>query len=478
MSKVAVQKQNNQRAYDALLFVLLIVFIAIKFNDLFLPYFWDELGVYAQAAVYQYKYGLSLLPASLPPDLSRGHPLLFFFLNGVALKFFGNSVVVAHSINLFVAVVLLVAIYAFTVKYYNRLTAFVSTVLLATQPVFLAQSALVLPEIMLSLFAFLALVFYFEKKYLAFAFFASLAILTKESAVILPCVVFAYSVFRRIIFKENNNAFRPFNLLLTVFPYLVFGGFLLLQKAQNGWYFFPYHINHVSLDVENAFTQFSDFFDAVFWQQGRYWWKNCMLLALPFAFVTNKFSRENARKSILVLFGIFILAFLAFSSLSFYMDRYVTALIIPASILTGVSVVAIFRNKILVLPVTLLLGFVAFQHFETNTFSYDFDMGYRRQINVLRQAIDYCYEISGTRRPVDGNFPAYFAVNFNEGGYLKNGDKGKFRRGTPEEPGYYILCNPGDLSNYNHNLYEGKLLKICKDGFAEAVVYELKPRDQ
>jgi hypothetical protein len=40
------------------------------------PYFWDELGVYSRAALYLYDHQISLLPNALPPELSRGYPLL------------------------------------------------------------------------------------------------------------------------------------------------------------------------------------------------------------------------------------------------------------------------------------------------------------------------------------------------------------------------------------------------------------------
>ena len=194
MTRFSISFSPNSKIYNWLFAVLLLLFIALKFNDLFLPYFWDELGVYAQCAVYQYHHGLSLMPVSVPAEYSRGHPLLLTFLNALMMKIFGTGVWVPHSFHLLISIALLIAVYSYTAKYFNRLTGLVSAVLLVTQPIFLSQSILLLPEVLLSLFLFLSLVTYFEKKYFLFGVFASLAVLTKESAVVLPCVVLAYSV--------------------------------------------------------------------------------------------------------------------------------------------------------------------------------------------------------------------------------------------------------------------------------------------
>ncbi|HLP21134.1 MAG TPA: glycosyltransferase family 39 protein, partial [Chitinophagales bacterium] len=212
-------KTNNSPLYNYLLAVVLIAFAALKFNDLFLPYFWDELGVYAQCAVYQYHHGISLMPASLPDYISRGHPLFLTVINASVMKLFGTAVYVPHFLHLFIAILLLLAVYKYTTRYFNRLTGLVAVVILAAQPIFITQSIFLLPEVLLSLLMFYSLISYFEKKYILFGLFASLAILTKESAVVLPVVVFSYSVLKWLVTRTGNDAFKPVNLLATFMPY-------------------------------------------------------------------------------------------------------------------------------------------------------------------------------------------------------------------------------------------------------------------
>ncbi|MGK3893880.1 phospholipid carrier-dependent glycosyltransferase, partial [Enterococcus faecium] len=79
---------------------------------------------------------------------------------------------------------LLLAIYLKLSSFFSPLAGFLSAVVLAVQPVFVAQSGFILPEVCLALFVLLALCFYYEERFwlfALFALFASMAILTKES---------------------------------------------------------------------------------------------------------------------------------------------------------------------------------------------------------------------------------------------------------------------------------------------------------
>ena len=87
----------NKRIYHLLFILGIVALAAFKYNDLHLPYFWDELGVYAQAADYQFQRTISLMPSSLPPELSRGHPLLFTVMNACVMRVFGEGVFALHA---------------------------------------------------------------------------------------------------------------------------------------------------------------------------------------------------------------------------------------------------------------------------------------------------------------------------------------------------------------------------------------------
>ncbi|HLP51784.1 MAG TPA: glycosyltransferase family 39 protein [Chitinophagales bacterium] len=465
-------KTNNSPLYNYLLAVVLIAFAALKFNDLFLPYFWDELGVYSQCAVYQYHHGISLMPASLPDYISRGHPLFLTVMNASIMKFFGTAVYVPHSLHLFIAILLLLAVYKYTTRYFNRLTGLVAVVILAAQPIFITQSIFLLPEVLLSLLMFYSLVSYFEKKYILFGLFASLAILTKESAVVLPVVVFSYSVLRWLVTRTGNDAFNPLNLLATFMPYIFFGGFLLIQKAQMGWYFFPYHINNTGFNVEQTWEKFADFFHFAFHRQGRFWWNSIFFTGAILALARNQLTKETLRSNILVLFIIFISGFLVFSSLSFFMERYVVVVIVFSSVIVAVAVVNVLQNKILIAICTALLAITALSHFESDKFNYDNDMSYRKEVQNLQAIVDSCATLSKGEELVYGNFPAYFALNFREGGYLKPDKPIKATMNLVDSVKYFITTSPGDNIRQDARFRDSLIVEIKTD-YAESRIYYL-----
>jgi 4-amino-4-deoxy-L-arabinose transferase-like glycosyltransferase len=471
-----IPKKHNHPLYNWLFAGVVICFALFKFNDLFLPYFWDELGVYSQCAVYQVHHGISLLPASLPPELSRGHPLLFTFLNALVMKFLGTGVWVGHSFELLVSILLLCAVYYYAGRYFNRLTALVSVVLLVSQPLFLAQSALIVPEVMLALFLFLGLASYYEGKYFLFGVYASLAMLTKESAIVLPTAVMGYSIIQYLLFRNRQEAFKLSSLIFTFLPYLTFGVFLLVQKQQNGWYFFPYHVEGMSFDLNQIRDKFLHFFNFITWAQGRYWWMKFFLIAAAIGLLTNKISRAGLRDNFLLLLGVFATGFLLFSSLNYYMERYVTVLLVVAAIITGVSITTIFYNKWLCLVATLFLVVVALLHFEEHTFNNDFDMGYRRQLNSIKLAVDYIENLPEKNKCVYGNFPVYSAVNFPESGYLHNPSSIVPMMNQYARDAYFYIRSEPYGTDPDEGRFTTTKMATFEDGYARTIVYRLQKK--
>ena len=156
---------------------ILLLFVLLKIPALHLPYFWDELGVYSRAGLYLHDNGLGLLPKDLPPELSRGHPLLFAFIQAIGYNIFGDGVVGGHITALIISLILLWSVYFITSKYFSKYTALLAVMILIIQPLFFAQSVLILPEISLALFVLWAIYFWLGKKYVLHGIFSTLAIL-------------------------------------------------------------------------------------------------------------------------------------------------------------------------------------------------------------------------------------------------------------------------------------------------------------
>lgn len=229
-----------------------MAFLILKIWYLSVPYFWDESWVYGPAVSEMGNRLPSLLPGSIDIDLSRGHPMLFHFLGGLWGNILGTSIVSLHSFALTISFALLLTL-GYTLYNENssfRITALsLGTVGLACQGIFLAQSAMVLPEILVSLFVLLSLYLWSKKKYVFSAIFISACLLTKESgAVLFPSLGIAYLVHQLLLNKFRwSSSFKILGILiLALLPYV---GFLIYQNAEFGWYFYP---NHMDLQASSA----------------------------------------------------------------------------------------------------------------------------------------------------------------------------------------------------------------------------------
>jgi 4-amino-4-deoxy-L-arabinose transferase-like glycosyltransferase len=104
---------------------------------------------------------------------------------GLFLKIFGNTVFNAHLLALIVSFLTLFALFNFCEKYFGKWAGVFAVAALLPQPLFLAQSNLVLPEMALSLFIILSLHFFLDHKMVGYFLSASAAILIKESAIVM-----------------------------------------------------------------------------------------------------------------------------------------------------------------------------------------------------------------------------------------------------------------------------------------------------
>ena len=81
------------------LLLVLLIFICFKIPQLHYPFYIDEGMVYGLAVKMMTQQGPSLMPGSIPPDFSRGHPLMFHFLCGLWIKCLGSSNTAIHSFS-------------------------------------------------------------------------------------------------------------------------------------------------------------------------------------------------------------------------------------------------------------------------------------------------------------------------------------------------------------------------------------------
>jgi 4-amino-4-deoxy-L-arabinose transferase-like glycosyltransferase len=377
--------------YGVALIFLVAIFILIKIPYLSLPYYWDEAWVYGPAVRIMEAGKLSLLPNALPVDYSRGHPLLFHFLCAIWLRIFGTSLLSSHIFALFISVCLILSIYIFCSKLISKQAGIMAATVLVLQPIFLAQSVLVLPEVMLSLFSLLSIYFFIKKKWLWYIVFTTFALYTKETGIVVvatACLWFLIDMFllRWKEFKINEFLLQSLYLFI---PVLFISVFFILQKNENGWYFFPEHINRIKNDSRTFSDKFESYSAYLFIYWGRNFITAVTIISLTLYFYLGKFRKNKLNKPLLIL-AIFTILYLAASSINFYSDRYSLCMIAPFIIITVLLLNEIFKNKIYIYLIVAVYAVIQLIHYIPKKTSSDHNLGYAESVKTHQEMVKYC----------------------------------------------------------------------------------------
>ncbi|MEZ4830043.1 MAG: glycosyltransferase family 39 protein [Bacteroidia bacterium] len=448
----------------------ILVFIAGKWHDLALPLFWDELGVYGRGILYMVDHGPGLLPSALPPELSRGHPLLFYFLFSLVGWISDFSLPLLHGMALVVTAGLFFAVYFTGKKYWGEWAGLGGALLLMVNPAIFAQASLILPEMMLSLFCFLALFAFFENRFRWYFALGALAMMTKESAIVLPAAMAAFALL-------TARGQRIRHILVAVSPLAVFALFLLIQRMQNGWWFFPYHVELISFDPEKIGEKLGRILNFIFVEQGRI--ASAILLSLGLiAFLALVVRKTSDFHPLSLLLGIFFLGWLGFSVLNFYMDRYYLTFFPVIGVFAGAGLKemgqALGKWKITaIIPLAIALILPLFQ-FSTPKFRYDVDINYRQLIHVQTETTHFLEKEVKPGELFFANFPLYNGFLDHRYGYMET--EGGFKPTVVYSDTLRIaaIFQPPLDAAYTIKIAPEKEIRRFEDGYAKAIIYWLR----
>ncbi len=420
-----VLKLIKDRPYELLTVAAIFVFFLFKLHDVNIPYNWDEMGVYVPGAFHMKDAGhISLLPGSLEPRFSRGHPLLFTFCNALVFKIFGDTITAGHLFALFLGIVTLVLFFIIAKNLFNRKIAFFATVLLSAQPIFFTLSVQLLPEMMLTFFTLLCIYGILKEKWAFYALFGSLAMLTKESAIVIPATALIL-LFLQSIRNIDFFTLKRFRLfLLGATPLFIFGLFLIIQKIQNGWFFFPEHLGYIHWETQKISKEAGRLFNDMFTGQGRWMIGIFFLAGIVICFFSNLLKVEPKVK-IIRTFSLFILLAFIFALINYYLTRYILY-VIPFIVLGGTyTAILLFEkifHKLKVIQwaiVILFCGYgVSLGHNNMYKTPATCDMSYKLVVNVSQQAIHWAEQQYWSRDTIEANFPINLGIADPRNGYL------------------------------------------------------------
>lgn len=438
-----------------------LIFVWAKWADLSLPMYWDEIGVYGPGILSMLDNGISLLPSGLDPELSRGHPLWFYALFASWVKLTGYSLFKIHLFALVISLGLFASVFYISKKYSNPLLALGVTLLFMLQGIMIAQASLALPEVLLALELLWALYFFYERKYGWYFLLGALALLTKESALVLPLACSSWMFLNFLLKKEALNlkaigiAFAPVSI------YFIF---LFIQKQTYGWYFFPYHMELVNLDMGEIFTKFWDYFRWLFIDQGR-----SIIGAGLIATTLFLVYKKQLKASFLGLISIFALGFLCFSALNVYMDRYVLSLF-PIFMIS----LAILWDQAKLAPILnwsnlAIACFFAFSFQSQLGFRFDVDINYRDYLSVQKEATEFLEQEVPANTAFLGNFPLFNGFQDARFGFASDTNHNKVWVVPNDSMEYRALLSPPSFANALPK--EGELIRTFEKGFTKVEVY-------
>jgi len=380
--------------YLVVLLLLLVGLVLFKQDALPLPYYWDEAWVYAPAVKAMVEHGPSLSPSALPPELSRGHPVLFHAMAASWMTLWGASRVSVHAFALAISLCVLVLTYLLGVQAGSKRIGLAAVIIMLLNETFLAQSAILLPEMTMTLFLLGSVLAYLRGNKVGYLLCATAALLTKESALVLVLALLAWQV-QELWTTRNTPRWRSAMSwsALVIAPLALASVFFVLQYLERGWFFYPEHLGMMTWSPRDIIYKAKLIFTLAFEEQGQLvlTYTTCLiaplalrgsprwagvlaallltaaikvlwgrwdlpfvptipaaLLCVGLAYFTfnrpiERLDREKGR--LIAIAYLFIVAYWSFSSLNFFSDRYLLCMI-PFMALGASSFLALVADRI------------------------------------------------------------------------------------------------------------------------------------
>ena len=448
------------------------VFVTYKFNDIFLPYFWDEMAGYMSGVIYMLDHKISILPSAIPAESSYGHPLLVHFIMACVAKVFGSSVAVMHVTTLvftfFLAWGTYLLAYFLSKNYSLAIGAFI---LCLAQPIVIAQSTQVLLEVFLAMTFVYAVYFYCREHYTFSVLFCVMAVLTKETGIVMA-IAFIVQHSLQLVLDKDVKKWMRLNMMYLL-PFVVFGAFILIQKQTYGWYLNPVNVGKTKLALGSMIQKIWDYpLEFTFVNQGRFALSLVMLGAIILFFIRDFKSSKWHFNRPLMLIGIFSFGFIVFSSIADTLERYFLALI-PFAVIGFASCIWYFRRIHTYLPVFLFLICVSVNlwYIDNGEKYADADMSYRHLVKTNQMVFDYVNSGRFQNDTIGFAFPMMYAPLDTRYGYFKE-KRFVADTGFTKKSKYFIYCSPGNIDwnpPDNHQLIP---IMEFRSGYSKAFIYK------
>lgn len=446
--------QNFIRHHWVLLGCILFL-ILIKIPHLPLPMSWDEAWSYYPAVLKMVENGPSIITGAIPIYESKGHPLLFYFLQSAWITLFSDQIRVTRILPLIVSVLTIIALFILVKIHFSRKTANITIAVFSVQSIFLAQATLVLPEVLLTLFLILSVRFFLSEKFGFYALFSSLMVLTKETGLIFAAVFGFFYVFENVRRLRTKRFW--FTCALLLIPLVIFLVHLILNYIAFNTFFFSEHLELVTFNKDELVRILKSSTSVIFTRYGR----NVILIAGMLSYLSIRIAKVKMQHlKIHLLFLILCIVLIAFSSINFYTYRYMLP-VLPFFILacTDAFCQASSKHKVILTAGVLLMIIVPLQATLTSRGKYDVDFGYEEYLPLHKNMVEYCEQEFKKDKLIASEFNMVLALRDPFTGYLSTGHGFRMQH-LPDlkDAEIVILDSTGQLKSLPENEMENFVL--------------------
>lgn len=456
--------------------MLLVFFVVSKLQYIELPYYWNEAVKYAPALQHMLQHGVTLIPtASLNPEFTQGHPLLYYFTICFGFNVFGNSPLTAHAINLLMASLILYVVFYITAREFKPHVALLAVLLVIIQEVFWVQSVIVMPEIMLSLCVIMALYNLLINNKIYYAVYASLAVLVSESALVLILSGFIYNCFINQKFRFSSEFVKrnAFSLV----PIIIYVIQVLLNRMVYGWFFYPGFMGMQHADLSSIFSQFEQQWFVIFSSEKRMVLSLIILIAFVLWFSRNKSVKRIIYDRRFLLVFIYIFLFFLYSAFNSLSSAYLLSPVLLLMFVAALAVNYVIRIKLLIVVLAFGFTFASYLSALQASSAAQTSMGYADEIKVTKKIARFMQDsIPDKNEPVVcGILMSNYLTN-PALGYLKIPfNRVNIRIENPER--YYIVVNTAEAESLKPVLTKKKLLELKSftKNNAQTTLYLVEP---
>ena len=233
------------------LIILLLLFIIIKWDFLYILPFHDEFSYIGNIFNKNWSF---FLPWNYKPEIFMGHPPLHSFILWSAFSLFNNSPFITKLTALSFSVLCLFSLYKMTESLFqNRWTTFLSLLFTIFLPLFWFHSTLVLAHIPLMAFGFGTIYTFKDSQYKSLLFFSIGLATIRESA-----LAFFLPILLQCLFLPSQRK-KIFYILPSL---LIFTSHFLIFFIRTGSFFaHPYIYGGLPHGPQPNFFNFSIFFE-------------------------------------------------------------------------------------------------------------------------------------------------------------------------------------------------------------------------